>query len=399
MNIYINIHSTPKNSPLSCSPPENTRKIEEKAGRNAEFAVLSTLAMAFTVMGHTGVGFATLDWLFPYDSFHMPLFIFISGYFFRTQEVCLGNAKEFFFKQCKRLLIPFFAWNLIYGIVSQFAYSKLGIIWSHADEFWYRFLIRPFTYGNCFFEFNAPSWFVLVLFEVKCLNWIFHFVLTKVKGREFVVTIFYLALAVFAVTCARSMEPTPQLIVLTRMLYMMFWFQMGTVYKVFLEKYDNCSNLIYFSLILCIQLIMWIICQGQGIIAGIWNSEFTNGAILTVIAAFTGIAFYLRIAKILSKSIGNSRIVHYISTHTFSIMMHHFLSFTILNVFFWKVDELFALHSFDVYAFQTDLWYRWLPEGLSQFRILYVVAGFTLPLVGCLVWEKLRCKITVSRDK
>ena len=84
-----------------------------RPGYNQQFAILSTLAMIFTVMGHTGVSTGTIDWLFPYDSYHMPLFVFISGYFFKTEEVCWKKTGHYLWKQMKRLLIPFFAWNLI----------------------------------------------------------------------------------------------------------------------------------------------------------------------------------------------------------------------------------------------------------------------------------------------
>lgn len=125
---------------------------------NQQFAILSSLAMIFTVMGHSGVSFATIDWLFPYDSYHMPLFVFISGYFFKAEDVCGKNTVPFLKKQIKRLLFPFFIWNLIYGLVAQLAFNILGIQWCHANELFYRLLILPLTYGNCFFEFNAPSW-------------------------------------------------------------------------------------------------------------------------------------------------------------------------------------------------------------------------------------------------
>lgn len=344
--------------------------------------------MAFTVMGHTGVTFGTLDWLFPYDSFHMPLFVFISGYFFRTEEVSLSNTGHFLVKQAKRLLIPFGIWNLLYGLLSLFVYAVGDVTWCHGDEFWQRLLVRPFTNGNCFFEFNAPSWFILMLFEVKCINWFFRTLLNKQKHREAIITVLYLLLAILAVSLARGLTRTPLLIKATRAIYMLFWFQMGTIYNKYLERRDKSGNIVYLSIVLVIQIFIWIVCRDTGIIAGVWNSEFSNNALLTILSAGTGIAFFLRIARILSPCAENSKAIAYVSTHTFSIMMHQMTGFFVLNLLFLGVTSALGAGDFDVEAFRTDFWYRYLPFGLSNLRFIYAIAGFAFPLGGCILWER-----------
>ena len=54
---------------------------------NIQFKILSALAICFVVCGHTGCSTLTLCGLFRYDSFHMPLFLFISGYFFSEKSL------------------------------------------------------------------------------------------------------------------------------------------------------------------------------------------------------------------------------------------------------------------------------------------------------------------------
>ena len=53
---------------------------------NYSFGILSCFGIIFMVMGHTECKFFELDGWFPYYSFHMPLFIFISGYFFSPKD-------------------------------------------------------------------------------------------------------------------------------------------------------------------------------------------------------------------------------------------------------------------------------------------------------------------------
>lgn len=48
---------------------------------NQKFTILKAMGILAVVGGHAGTNF--LPW-FPVYSFHMPLFIFISGYFFMS---------------------------------------------------------------------------------------------------------------------------------------------------------------------------------------------------------------------------------------------------------------------------------------------------------------------------
>ena len=78
---------------------------------NMQFALLSALGMFFVVDGHLNNSYLDIGGLFPYYSFHMPLFAFISGYFYRPgSEERIG---EYARKKILRLLGPYMAYNLI----------------------------------------------------------------------------------------------------------------------------------------------------------------------------------------------------------------------------------------------------------------------------------------------
>lgn len=366
---------------------ENNHVIQKAKRRN--FEILSTISILLVVMGHTGEGFGSLDWFFLYDSFHMPLFVFISGYFFNIREVDFSKGRGFIKKQVKKLIIPFFLWNGTYGILAVLLYKYCGITWANGNNFFYNMFIRPFTYGNNFFGFNGPSWFILMLFEVKIINYFIRLLFQKFKHQEheIAITFLYFIGAIVSVWCSRNLERTAVLISVTRALYMLFWLQVGILYKEKLEKIDKTSNIIYFSVIFIIQTILIVICK-DGMYAGIWNSEFTNNGLITIFCASTGIAFFLRVSRILEKSLGESPIIHYISTHTFSIMMHQILGFVVLNIVFYQTFRLFKIDTFDLNAFRNDIWYKYLPMGMENLRILYVIFGTCIPLGGDLIWEK-----------
>ena len=74
--------------------------------KNIKFLILQTIGIILVVLGHKGGINLFTDW-FPIYSFHMPLFIFISGYFYKTNSE--SNLIAFIKNKSKRLLIPYFA--------------------------------------------------------------------------------------------------------------------------------------------------------------------------------------------------------------------------------------------------------------------------------------------------
>lgn len=68
-----------------------TPKGQPCAGINMQFCILSALGMFFVVDGHLNNSYLDIGGLVPYYSFHMPLFAFISGYFYKKgSEHLLG---------------------------------------------------------------------------------------------------------------------------------------------------------------------------------------------------------------------------------------------------------------------------------------------------------------------
>ena len=59
---------------------EKTNEINKK---NKVFLILSFFGIVFVVLGHLNDVNIGVNILFPYYSFHMALFAFVSGYFFK----------------------------------------------------------------------------------------------------------------------------------------------------------------------------------------------------------------------------------------------------------------------------------------------------------------------------
>ena len=83
---------------------------------NKKMMILSFFGIIFVVIGHL-TGSLTISKLFPYYSFHMVLFIFISGYFYKEEYANNLYKKDgYFINRFKKFVIPYYFWNFIYGL-------------------------------------------------------------------------------------------------------------------------------------------------------------------------------------------------------------------------------------------------------------------------------------------
>ena len=80
---------------------------------NLTFRTLYLIAIVLVVDGHTTLDdmFGMGD-LFRYYSFHLLLFAFGAGYFFKFHGGVLSDLAA----RAKRLLVPLYIWNVVYGI-------------------------------------------------------------------------------------------------------------------------------------------------------------------------------------------------------------------------------------------------------------------------------------------
>lgn len=68
--------------------------------RNESFDILRGIGIIIMVMGHIGFGNVFDKYI---HTFHMPIFFFVSGYFFNMKD----NFKSFFLHQLKTIMVPY----------------------------------------------------------------------------------------------------------------------------------------------------------------------------------------------------------------------------------------------------------------------------------------------------
>lgn len=343
---------------------------------NGTFRILSVIGILLVVAGHADFQLFDLGGLFPYYSFHVAVFLFISGYFYREEaEQGIGACVK---RKVRRLLLPYFTWNLFYGLI---AAALHGAGFSIGQRIGFRTLfLEPFLNGHQF-GWNFPAWFVPALFLIEVLN-VF---MRKVLGwlhlkKEWLILFLCLCAGMLTVWFAIGGHVWGNYKFPGRILFMMPCYQMGCFYKKCLEKYDTLPDGIYFAGLLAVQLILVFSCGGLAY-STVWCTGFANGPAVPYLTTVTGIAFWLRIARRLEPALGKMPAVERIGGNTYAVMMHHILGFFMVKGVICGIAAAMPwFQDFDMAAFLNDIGYIYVPGGVEAFKWVYIAAGICVPL-------------------
>ena len=389
-------------------------RTEASSGTNMQFALLSALGIFFVVDGHLNNSYLDIGGLIPYYSFHMQLFVFISGYFCREGD---EDFVSYGVRKFKRLMLPYFAWNLVYGILAAFL---RGYGFSFGDPVSLETLFaEPFRTGYQFI-LNHPAWFVPALFLVeladRAVTKLARAGMAKLAGREAAGDrtaahgmektlgsrenagtrtaarakfLFYLLLGLGGIWLSKHMGTDGFWLTLVRLLFLLPFYGAGILYRRELEAKDKLKSPVYFGIILLAA--MALVLRGRPVIYAVSHCRDFPGYLSPYLSAFLGIAFWLRVSRILTPAIRDNAFIRYMGRNTYPIMMHHMMVlFGIRTVFaiFAKYAGIFA--GFDFGAYKTDFYYCYFPRGMVQLRVFYLLAALLLPLGLKWVMDRLR---------
>lgn len=348
--------------------------------KNTKFLILQTIGIILVVLGHKGGINLFTDW-FPIYSFHMPLFMFISGYFYKTHNN--DNLIYFIKNKTKRLLIPYFVWNLIYGLIFTIL-TKMNIIDYSAQGGKLLSLstlfIIPWIHGHQFI-FNLSTWFVLILFLVQISYAIFRKICTYIKvNNEYFFMVFFLFIGLTSVVLANKGYITSYKAPIIKVMFSLSFFHFGYLYKEKLEIRDNLNNITYFFILFVIQSILLKKYVNLDFSVA-WLTSFNHENIfLPFLTSLTGILFWLRISKILVKSFEKNKIVEYIGSHTWDIMTHHIFVFFLINLLLYKISHYIGIN-FNYESFKTNIWYTYVPINAANISFFYSITSISIPLI------------------
>ena len=366
------------------------------------------------LLGHLDLGILSFGGIFPYYSYHVMIFVFIAGYFYKPADE--SHIGSFLLRKAKRLLLPYFIWNLIYGLIS-IALRKNGFVFAGELNL-YNLFVAPFMGGHQF-GLNAAAWFVPALFLleaidifVRCALGIVGLAFAKKSGAseagesketrdgdtsviygtrtEWLMMGLYLAVGVTAVWLSQRGSVYDVYRFPARLMLMAPTLQFGRLYKTRLP------------LIFVMNFILDHVHGGLAY-STVWVTGFAGTPLTPFITTLTGIALWLRVSKILSKVFAPDdplksedkqaaetvsdpstfcmKALRGIGTHTFDIMMHHLAVFMIIKGLFDVLGQKAGWFTdFDSVAFKEDLYYTYVPGGAQWVKLIYLVLGLLIPI-------------------
>ena len=127
--------------------------------RKEQFDILKGIGILLVIICHAGLGGFSKEVIY---SFHMPLFFFVSGYFFLDAPFVV-----FLVKNIKQLLIPYFLFVLSFIFVYQVRSSDYLSTLSNTLA-----SLNPLNESDRYLYDSI--WFLICLFNVRILYWIIN---------------------------------------------------------------------------------------------------------------------------------------------------------------------------------------------------------------------------------
>lgn len=343
------------------------------------FKLLYALGMIFVVSGHAEGGGLNLfyNWFPPY-AFHMGLFVFCSGYFYKDSYE--RDISGFIKRKLKTLILPMYLWNLFYALLVVLLRGQGFTIGLEPS---FQTLVTMPIYEGSQFEYNMGAWFVVPLFMVEVATVLFRriFPVSGSRRRETAAFIICLLLGELGVWLSRHGFNCIWELAIVRALYFLPFYSLGIFYRRVLEDFDRLSHGLYFAIVLLAQFVIIIYCGRIPYYTPSRCDDFAEGGIIPYIVGFVAIAFWLRIAKILESSLGKEKWVSAISENTYSIMVNQYLGFMLLKACFAFLKLVTGrCQDFDMLEFKSNIAYFYAPSG-PVFYIFYLAAGLAVPIV------------------
>lgn len=366
--------------------------------RNKTFTIMSCIGIILIVLGHLNWGILEFWGLFPYYSYHVMIFVFISGYFYKEDDI--NDIWGFLKRKFKRLIIPYMIINLIVGIIVTILHH-LGFSYGYELGV-YNLLVAPFENGHQFM-LNAPGWFIPALFLMEVCNVAGRKILSLVRiNNEYIIFGLYILIGIAVVILSKRGSVYDWYRIPGRVMFMAPVFQLGRLYKAKLEGYDKVPSVLYFGVLLILNLILKKTQAGLAFSAA-WVNGFANNPLIPFVTIAVGIALWLRVSKLLAGLLEKKKIfgvVDYMGKNTYAICMFHLMVSLAVSTVYFAVNSCFGIFSdFDKGLYFSDVYYAYAPGGVNVFKIIYLLCCIFVPLGFCKIWDRMKIVIKELMNK
>lgn len=368
------------------------------------FMILSAAGIVMLLDAHTWTTVNIFATIVEYNSFFMPLFVFVSGYFF--SESGLTRVPQVIGRKARKFLVPFLFWDFFYLLLEHLA-GAFGIIQYDQEVGFSEGICRAFTTGQIC-NLAGPLWFLPASFFTQAC----YLLLRKLFGKwwnEWAMLVLFVAVGCICISLSNAGWNTWRdgtLLIPLKVGFFLQFYELGVVYKKYLEVlHKRANNCLVMLTAVVVNIALTLLNDGNYSFVDLFAMSgfgHLKSVIFPFISSVSGIAFWLTISRILEPSLGNSKIVNMISDNTLGILEHHLFCYNLLNIVFWALSMhgTAGMMPFDQQMFQSWAVYRY--EPCKQFGVFYIVAGLCGSLLithgaNCLR-DKMRQVVTALKD-
>ena len=379
---------------------------ERRDKSNKKFMLLSAIGIFMVVDHHTFTAFNFLADFLPYNSFFMPMFVFISGYFNKVDNKT--NLWTFFVKKIKTLLVPYTGISLsVFALQQLINYIKLGDEMTVLPSGYLTYALNRIITVGSYAAIVEPMWFVIALFVTLMVYAVLKKFLYKI-WNSYIMFVIFCGFQIFVVYLAKTANPESieYLLVPLKCLFFLPFLEMGIIYRDHLEKKHSAmsggTKVVLMFILLAINVIRtnYMPIAYDIAVDSIDNlTGFTSPYYITpLISAVIGILFWLTFADLVGKQVYESKFINFMSCNTFWIMGLHILFYNILNCILMFISKtIVTLPYFDIEAFKGSEWYFW--EISSNIKILYVMIGVLGPLAVKWIYDRISSAVNGKVEK
>lgn len=332
------------------------RKVANKMKRNETFKYMYVLLIIMVIDDHVSTRIGLLSSIFPYNSFYMPCFVFISGYFYKKTKI-FENIKH----KIKKLFIPYAIWNCIAIVIAFILDKTFNIDWIKKPTI---NSIKTFLFEGSLTSLNGAAWFVIMLFWTSIIYNILHTKFKDNKKTDLLFSIIHIVLGFISIQlCLKGYNlKSQEWLFCLKIAFCLQFFHLGYMFKLYLEKYlKKVRKIIVCLICISINSILIILFGNQINFIATSSMNYFHSWILPLISSATGIVFYYEIMSFLSDKIGENRIINYISNNTFTIMESHLLFANIPNFYIYlnAINGAKKYLDFNINGFKNSAWIRY----------------------------------------
>ncbi|SHL91688.1 Fucose 4-O-acetylase [Xylanibacter ruminicola] len=349
----------------------------EKLVHNNSIAIAKAIGIFFMVVGHSGCPQSIFRFIYL---FHMPLFFFCSGIFFKEMS-SIVSVGTYLKKRIKGLYIPFVKWAVFFLILHNM-FMKVGLynayygfeggtaFYTISDIF--QRLCKILFIMNGYEELLGGFWFIRSLFVSCLLIAVFSLIFRRrFKYKYWLLCLLFLVLTVLI----RRISPDIE-----------FWreISMGCLGAMFyilgylLMPYFRLWQNWYSALLLCFSLLFFFYYFKNGISMGCGYNKVVPFSLSAISGSLLTIC--------ISKQIDNRNsllkyVLYYIGNHTLVILALHFLAFRFVS---YIISVIYGVGIIHVAEHPVIKDVSILP---NYWWTIYCVAGIAIPLLLNRFWQ------------